>query len=918
LSTRYLEALCHPDSIAVIGASERTLNLGGIVLLNIKSAGFPGKLMVVNPKGYDSVHDIPCVNRVASLPLKPDMAIVCTPPTTVPSIINELGKRKVKVAVILTAGLTHVASRSKRPLALSVRDQASRLGIRILGPESMGIIIPHNRLNASFMKMGIRPGKIAYIGQSVAVTNAIIDWASSRDIGFSYMTTLGDGTDIKLEDLIDYFCQDRRTNAILLHIESITSPRRYISAVRAVSRGKPVIVMKSGRFPESQCLPIELPAGLNNVDKVYDAVLRRAGVLRVNGADEMFDAMETLTRMKPIFGETLHIVGNGFGPGVIAADRLLSLGGKLGTMSADTINELACVLPAYWTRRNPIDIDYSAGPALYTEVLGILSRDKAVSNVLVMFSPAITEDSLQVADAVIEFSKRTHLNILTCWLGKESALESQAAFFENGIPSYSTPDKAAKALIHMVNHQRSQKLLRETPESFSDPNINHLRLNKIIQKIYESGRRILTNGEVRNILLEYGLPLLDTYYCDTEAEVVAVAEKVGKPVTVRILHTEGGIPFRGITTNKGRFRGRVKGLAGQQSIKEACQRLTHLLKKHFPGSQFKGFSVQASFQFSSGVGFSIGITTDPVFGPLIVCGAAGDDVNVMQDRCVALPPLNMVLARDLLNQTQMRSILKSQSHQPEQDINRLCETLVTLSRIAIDIPEIYNLEVVPFYFQKSGPVAVNATIELSRPIPLSILPYPQDLREWIILPRSKRRVELRPVRGEDEPAHNQFVGSLSPETIRYRFFHYRKTFTHDDMVQMLQIDYDREMAFIASALVAEMPLESEPGRQHEVTLGVVRAWTDADNLRCEFAIVVGDDVKGERLGWVMMRKIIEYCRDRGTIQMIGSVLPDNKPMLGLARSLGFSISYDEDEEVMALTLPLNKPDEWQAERLKNL
>jgi len=954
LSTRYLEALCHPNSIVVIGASERTLNLGGVVLRNIQSGGFQGKLMVVNRKGYDRVHDVECVKKISQLPFRPDMAIVCTPPTTVPSIVLQLGQLNVRVAIILTGGLSRIYSHSGRPLICSIQERAQKSGLRILGPETTGIIVPHHHLNATFMHMGISPGKIAYIGQSTAVTNAIIDWAVSRGIGFSYMTTLGEGVDIQLEDLIDYFSQDRKTRAILLHIESISSPRRYISAVRAVSRGKPVIAVKSGRFPESQGKPMELPAGCADGDKIYDAVLKRAGVLRVNGADEMIDAMETLTRMKTVFGETLHIVSNGLGPSVLAADRLLSLGGEIGQLDSATIDKLSEHLPAYWTRRNPIDLDYTAGPALFKTVLEILSQDLRVCNVLVLFAPAINEDSLQVADAVIQFSKKTHLNVLTCWMGKSSAQESKDAFYVNGVPSYTTPDKAVKALMYMINHQRSQKVLRQTPVSYKDPNVNHLRLKKTVNNVFQSGRRFLSNEEVRNILLEYEMPLLDTFYCETVEDVVATADSIGKPVTVRVLHTEGGMPYRGEYTNKGRFRGRVKGVLGETKVRQACQNLIERYPLFYPDSHFMGYAVQASFPFSGGVGFSIGVTRDPLFGPLIVCGAAGVGFSVVKDRFIALPPLNMVLARDLLNQTQMMTILKSQSYHPAQDINKFCEILVVLSRITVDLPQIKNLEIVPFYFEKDGPVAVNAAIELGEPVPSAILPYPQELKEWIMLPVSKRKVELRPVRGEDEPAHNEFVGSLSPETIRYRFFHYRKSFTHDDLVQMLQIDYDREMAFIACELVQaenraniqaengddsvestkpvsaklkasengvkylgtgdHLPAASKPAR--EMTLGVVRAWTDSDNLQCEFAIVIRDDVKGEGLGWIMMRKIIEYCRERGTVEMIGSVLPDNKPMIVLAQKLGFAVKYDEDEEVMALKLPLNQPDEWQAERLK--
>ncbi len=908
MSTRHLESLFNPKSIAIIGASERSTNLGGIVLRNLMGSDYAGELVIVNNKGYANVHGIQCVRRASVLPFRPDVAMICTPPETVPMIVQQLGQQKVKVAIIMTGGLSRTHSRSGRPLMYSIQEKAHEYGVRILGPETIGIIAPHNKVNATYMHMGVMPGKIAYIGQSGTMASAVIDWALNRGIGFSYMTTLGDGIDVDLDDLIDYFAQDRKTKAILLHIENITSPRRFISSVRAVSHGKPVIAIKSGRVRESQWNPVELPAGLVDADRIYDAVLRRAGVLRVNGTDEMFDALETLTRMKSVYGDTLHIITNGLGPGVISVDRLASLAGELGNLSPETISELSNHLPPYWTRKNPIDLNYDASPELYRDVLKILSKDTHVSNVLVLFAPSLLQDSLQVADAVIDFCKTTHLNIFTCWLGHSTVQDARDAFFEQGIPNYSTPDKAVKALMHMINHRRSQQVLRETPESYTDPTVNHYKLHKSVKAIYKSGRRILTNSESRQILLEYGIPMLDTYYCETDDEVVQLAQKLNEPITIRILHEQDCIPFRAEKTGRGRYRGRVKGLFEEQSIREACRYLLEHYPDHYPNSGFMGFSVQPSFQSIGGVGFSLGITRDPVFGPLIVCGASGASINVIADRRIALPPLNMVLARDLLSQTHMYRILKNYSYRPNEDINHLCETLVTLSRIIIDIPEIRNLEIVPLYFDQKGAVAVNATIELDQPGRLSILPYPQELREWIMLPKSKRKVELRPVRGEDEPGHVEFFSKLSPETIRYRFFHYRKAFSHDELVQMLQIDYDREMAFIAVGTKAD-----ESG---EETLGAVRAWTDPDNLRCEFAIVIRDDVKGERLGWVMMRKIIDYCRERGTIEMIGSVLSDNRPMLALAQKIGFAMRYDEEEEVMALKLSLNKPDEWQAERLK--
>jgi acetyltransferase len=788
--------------------------------------------------------------------------------------------------------------------------------LRILGPETIGIMVPGSGLNATYMHMGVAPGKIAFIGQSGTIASAVIDWSLYRGVGFSHITTLGDGIDVGLDDLIDYLAQDRHTKAILLHIENIAQPRRFMSAVRAISKSKPVIVVKSGRYAEAQWKSQVLPPGITNGDKIYDAVFRRAGVLRVHGADEMFDALETLTRMKPVKQHSLHIISNGFGPSVMAIDRLKFLNGNLGELSSETLDELSKFLPAYWSRRNPIDLDYSADPTTFRKAIDILGKDSNVNNLLVMFAPTLTEDSLQIADAVIDASKTSRLNILACWLGHTTVIEAREAFYHAGIPSYTSPEKAVKAFMHMVNHERSQRVLRETPESYKNLDDDYSKGRKLVTDVYQSGRRYLTHQEAHELLCLYGIPMLETRYAASIEEAEALAAEIEGKVYIRILHEAMCIPFGEKAVGSGRYIEHIKGLDGTAEVREACLTLRAHCQRFYPDSAFMGFAVQPSRQARGGIGFSLGVTRDPVFGPLIVCGASGSRLNVLVDRQVALPPLNLVLARDLLSHSHMYSMLKEYSENPETDINRLCETLVIISQIIVDIPEIKGIEIVPFYFGSKGGIAVSAMIDLGEPTRTTIQPYPKELREWILLPISRRRVELRPVRAEDEPAHVAFHSRLSPESIRYRYFHYRKSFTHDELVQMLHLDYDREMAFIAVSHDETQRVESEGDFATEEVLGTVRAWTDPDNLQCEFAIIISDQMKGERLGWVLMRKIIEYCTDRGTVEMIGSVLADNKPMLKLAEKLGFSIKYDPEEDVMSLRLPLNEPAEWQTEMLR--
>lgn len=910
MGTRYLESLFNPGSIVIVGASERATNLGGMVLRNLMSGGFPGELMVINRNDYETVHGIKCVQKVSKMPASPDLAIICTPPETVPRTVRELGEAGVKTAIVMTGGMSRAHSKTDQPLMYSVRDAGREYGIRILGPNTIGLMVPSRSMNATYAHMGALPGKVAFVGQSGTIASSIIDWAFARGVGFSHFLTLGDGMDIGHDDLIDYLAQDPSCRAILLHIENIPDPRRFVSAVRVASRTKPVIAVKSGRVPESEWMPVQLPVGVTRTDPIYDAVLRRAGVLRVDGLGQMFDALESLTRMRPVRREELVIMANGVGPGVLSVDRLSALGGELATLSNDTIEALAKLMPAYWTRKNPIDLGYDASPTLYADTLRVLAKDPNVSNVLVMYAPSLTEDSLHIADSVVQASKGTRLNIFTCWLGQSTVLDARDEFYRVGIPSFFSPEKAVTAFMQHVNHQRVQRLLRETPESFTDHYLDRSKARKIVMKAHRSGRNHLSNSEARAVIQDYGLHTVDTLYCDDVDGVLETFQVERRPIDITLIHERGCHPFMEEQTGRGRYKATIQGLNSENAIIDSCRVLLEEYQAHFPRSGFLGFAVQRTYQHLGGIAFSVGITRDPIFGPLVICGAAGASVNVRTDRQIALPPLNMVLAKELLRRTYMYRLLREYSLQPEEDIRAVCETLVTLSQIVIDIPHIRGLEILPLLFSREGAVAVDVAIDLDdepgRPI---IQPYPRELEEWQVLPKSGRKVILRPVLAEDEPTHRDFHHQQSPESIRYRFFQYRKHFSHEDVAQMVQIDYDREMVFIANA-------QREDGVGEE-TLGTVRGWTDADNLQCEFAVMVQDKLAGEGLGFSLMQKLIDYCRNRGTVEMIGNVLPDNRPMLALAKRLGFATKYNMEEDVIDLRLPLNEPQkDWQRERLK--
>ncbi|MAM88091.1 MAG: GNAT family N-acetyltransferase [unclassified Hahellaceae] len=921
MSTRYLDKLFAPRHIVVVGASERPASLGGMMLRNMLAGHADIRLSVVNEKGYDSVLGVTCYRKISVLcaaeqknGIQPDLALVCVPPEKVPGVIRQLGQSDIPIAIIATGGLSRTNSHSGRPLMYSVKELGLEYGVRILGPETIGVMVPALRLNATYMHMSVKPGHVGFIGQSGTVASAVIDWSVSRDIGFSYLTTLGDGVDIDVDDLIDFMAQDRNTRVMLLHVERIRETRRFISAVRAASRSKPVIVLKTGINAELQWNPTPLAPGMYDSDALYNAVFERAGVLRVLSTDEMFDALETLSRIPRLYSEDIAIVCNGIGPSMLASDALTRAGGKLARLSETTITKLDQLLQPFWGRRNPIDLDYSAGAQEYAAVVDALDADPAITTVLVMFAPNLTEDSLQVADSVIAASERSLLRVFTCWLGAATVGEARDEFVQRGVASFATPEKAITAFMHMVNHRRNQIMLRQTPDSYQDPALDRHRIRKRLQGLMKSTPRsagenayLLLPESVRELLKDYGLHVAETYFCSTEQCVKALVKQLEASVHVSLLHRFNLTPFHNEAAYTPRQRlttarlETVKRVSSETEAEEACRLLRKRCSELYHSDDFVGFGLQLSEEVKSGISFSMGITRDPTVGPLIFCGASGARTNALVDRQFALPPLNMALARNLVTKTYAYKIVQEVSRDPEETLLQLCEALVLLAQIAADIPELHSLEINPVRLDQSSLLVISARAQLAEPVQLSIQPYPRELVEWIMLPVSRRRVEIRPVRSEDEESHQQFLSELGDDSVRMRFFQLRRNFSHDEMAGMVQIDYDREMAFIAV----------HEGR----TLGEVRIFVDADQLRCEFAVVVLDELRGERLGWVLMRKVIEFATEQGIIEMFGLVLPNNRAMLALAAKLSFAIRYDEEEDVMVVTKQLNEPEPWQAERM---
>lgn len=911
MGTKYLKRFFKPKSIVVFGASEKPGSMGGMVVQNLLNSAFPGVLMCINPEGYDKVFDAPCYKSISDLSEMPDLAIICSPPSTVPDIIRKLGAHMVKAAMILTGGLSIKNNPEAKTLSESVKEAAKPYGIRILGPDCMGLLVPGSSMNASYSHMNIQKGKVAYIGQSGMLGAAMIDWASGQEIGFSHFLTLGDGVDVDLSSVIDYVSQDPYTHSILLQLDRVSgSSRHFISSLRAASRNKLVLVLKSGLFFEDKVKESSTP-GIPDEDIVYDAALRRAGVVRVDTSDQLFNALGTLTRMKPLRGERLAIVCNGMGPNALATDRLLKTGGKLARLSDETIAALSAVLPEGWNKKNPVDLNADATPERFAKVTELLSKDKEVDVILTIHAPTRLAPSVETADELVKVIRKSPRNILTCWMGRATAIKARNHCNAANVATFITPEEAVEAFMHMVDYRRNQEVMRQTPASYIEQNTqNHQKAKKIIADALAEPRNYLHHSEACDLLDQYDIPVQNSYYADDIDGVVELAKELGGSVAVKALHQQNIHPFSYDDQLSQRRHDLAQDLNSPVDVRYATTKLAYRVSERVGEDASMGFCVQQMKRGFQSLQINVGITRDPTFGPVIVFGAGGFTVDVLADRHAMLPPMNKALAKELVKNSRIYNIIKEHSFQPERDMEQLTDVILKLSEMVVDLPHLKGLEINPLLLNKLGVLAVDVAVSIGEKSELAISPYPGDLEESIALKRSGRPAVVRPIRGEDEPRHLEFYNKLSPESIRMRYFYSRGVPTHQELASWTQIDYDREMAFIVSA-------PSLDGQGPE-TLGVVRVVTDPDNIKSEFSIVIRDDLQGEGLGVILMRKAVEYCKSRNTLMIEGSTLPTNKGMQGLAMKLGFTNTFNMEEEVVDMKMMLNEPvEDWQFTRLQH-
>lgn len=890
MTTRNLDKMFSPRSIAVIGATNRPGAVGNILMHNILEGGFEGPVMPVNPK-YEAIAGVLAYPDIDSLPKAPDLAVICTPPSPVPPLIADLGALGTRAAIVLTAGLDRLEVSPGVSVSQAILDAARPHLLRILGSNCLGALVPGVRLNASFSHLPALDGGIAFVSQSGAMCTSVLDWAHMYDIGFSHFISLGNMTDVDFGDVVDYLANDPKTSAILLYIEAVTDGRKFMSACRAAARNKPVLTIKSGIAAEGAKAATTHTGALAGSDRVYDAAFQRAGLLRVHDIDELFAAVETLARSQHLKGERLAILTNGGGIGVMATDELIQQGGILANLSEETLSKLDGILPKTWSRGNPVDIIGDAPGERYADAIKILGNTDECDAVLVMHSPTATADSVEAGNAVIRTRKEIKCNVLTSWIGGHAVAPARELFHEAGIPTFQSPRQAVQAFMHMVNYRRRQDMLMETPPSApSEFSCTTEAARFVTESRLANGndKNMMSEPEAKAVLAAYGIPTVETHIVLTPGEAVEKAEKMGFPVAVKIISDD--------ITHKSDVGGVALFLDNGKVVESAAEHMLKTVERSAPDAKIQGFSVQRMIERPGAYEVFMGVTNDPVFGPVIVFGHGGTAVEVIDDSAVALPPLNMKLAHDLIARTRISKLLGGYRDRPAVDMDRLCLTLMQLSQLVVDIPEIIEIDINPLLADENGVLALDARIRVGRTDrQLAIRPYPEHLEEIITL-NSGRKLLIRPIRPEDEPEHHVFISKLSPEDVRFRFFGQVSELPHSQMARLTQIDFDREMAFIAT--------ERKPDGQHQ-TMGVVRTITDPDNEYCEFAIVVRSDMKGQGLGRLLLEKMIHYCRERDTKVMVGQVLRENTPMLNLAERLGFKRGHAVTESIVEVSLDLS-------------
>ena len=880
MGKHYLEAMFSPKSIAVFGASEQSV--GGRIYQNILDSGFSGPLFAVNPK-HETVFGRPCVASLADLNEPVELAVIATPAATVPGIMASCGEHGARAAIVVSAGFSESAGAGANT-ERAMLDAARLHGIRILGPNCLGLIRPAAGMNATFSKNAARPGRLALVSQSGALCTAILDWAAAREIGFSAIVSVGDSADVDFGDILDFLAQDAETDSILMYVEGVRDARRFMSGLRIAARMKPVVAIKSGRHPAGAQAALTHTAAMVGGDDVFDAALRRAGVVRVASIEQLFDTAQLLASRHRTKGNRLAIVTNGGGPGVMAVDRAIDFGIDLAPLGEETMSRLDAAMPAHWSHANPVDILGDASATHYGTAVAACLDDPQVDGVLVMLTPQATTDVTACADAVIEARGASKKPVLACWMGDGMVAEAKQHFAHKQLPTFGSPESSVEAFSCLVKYHRNQMNLMQVPASLSPQNApDQEGAQLIIESVLAERRNTLTTIESKAVLCAFGIPVTPTLEATSANAALVAAESLGFPLVMKIASPD--------ITHKSDTGGVRLNVASAANIRRVYQEMMDEAKRRNPDARITGVTLEPMHRPPHGRELLLGVLRDPVFGPTITFGAGGTHAELTRDRAVALPPLNKHLAQDMIAQTRIAKLLAAYRDVPAIDAEALIDVLQKVSEMACQLPAVTGLDINPLVADENGVIALDARITVAHQAPslvpyahMAIHPYPRHLISRVQL-ADATDVTIRPIRPEDAAIEEAFVNGLSPQSKYFRFMCNMNELSHDMLIRFTQLDFQHELALIA--VIGEGPDETE--------IGVARYSLNPDGETCEFALVVGDQWHAKGLGTQLMAALMRAARERGYRQFVGDVLADNTTMLSLMTRLGFDIRACPDD-----------------------
>jgi acetyltransferase len=884
---RPLSPIFSPQSVAVIGATETLNSVGRTILENLVKGGFAGPIYPVNPK-RDTVLGIKAYPSITAVPAKPDLAVIITPPATVPGIVKDCGKAGVQGVIIISAGFKEIGAPGVE-LERQVLEEATKAGIRIVGPNCLGVMVPAAKLNATFAADMARPGSVGFISQSGALCTAVLDWSLKENVGFSAFVSLGSMLDVNWGDLIQHLGDDPNTKSIVMYMESIGDARAFLSAAREVALTKPIIVIKPGRTEAAAKAAASHTGSLTGSDEVLQAAFQRVGVLRVEAISELFDMAEVLAKQPRPKGPRLCIVTNAGGPGVLATDMLIGSGAQLANLSPETMEAFNQILPPTWSHNNPVDIIGDAKPELYAKSLEIAAKDPNTDGILIILTPQAMTDPTATAECLKPYAHIPNKPIIASWMGADIVAKGEDILNAAQIPTFKYPDRAAKSFYYMWRYSENLRQLYETPAMAADDahgEIDRDRATAIIAEVRKTGRTILTEFESKKLLSAYGIPTVETHIALTESDAVKQAARLGFPVVLKL--------YSETITHKTEVGGVQLNLRTASAVRQAWKAIESSCTKKAGKEHFLGVTVQPMIKLD-GYEIIIGSSMDPQFGPVLLFGTGGQLVEVFKDRALGLPPLNATLARRMMERTKIYTALKGVRGRKATNIAALEQLLVRFSQLVVEQPWISELDINPLLVSAERIYALDARVVLHDPktpeskLPRpAIRPYPiQYATPWKL--KNKAPVFIRPIKPEDEPLMVKFHETLSEESVYNRYFSALKLsqrVAHERLTRICFNDYDREIA-----LVAELKV---PKGEEKKILGVGRLSKQRVRNEAEFSVLVSDEWQRQGLGCELLRRLIEIGRHEKLAVISGVVLGENHAMQHICRKVGFKVVHEPD------------------------